>query len=179
MLEFHWQSLDRNVGQEDWIYPSILGKEQISTWCSSRCCSCVRIGIHGICIQCTSQIHRIIEVGRDFSRSSSPTSLLKKIPDRILHRKASRWAINIPWWGYSTNSMGSLFQCSVTHSKVLPCVCMNFLCSSFCPCSIAPIDLTPTLQIFIKSYNIPCQPSPYWEVPGFIDFSHRGDALGP
>lgn len=144
MLEFHWQSLDRKGGNEDWIYPSISGKEQVSTWCSSSCFSCVMISIHSICIQCTSQIHRIMRVGRDFWRPPSPTPLLKKIPNRMLHRKASRWAMNISWKGNSSNSMGSLFQCSVTRSKVLPCAWMNFLCSSFCSCSIAPVDLTPT-----------------------------------
>lgn len=50
----------------------------------------------------------------DLWRPSSPTSLLKQLPDSKLHRKVSRGFLNISGEGDFTTSLGRLFQGSVT-----------------------------------------------------------------
>lgn len=63
----------------------------------------------------TAKNYTITEaVGRDFWRSSSPTPPLKQVPYSILHRKVSRWVLNMSREGNSTISLLSLFQSSVT-----------------------------------------------------------------
>lgn len=63
--------------------------------------------------------------------------LLKLVPCSKLHRKASRWILNIFKEGNSTTSLGSLFQCSVTLKvkKLSFMFVWNFLCYSLCPLS--------------------------------------------
>lgn len=86
--------------------------------------------------------HKTVGVGRDHERSLSPIPLLKQVFKSRSHRKASRWVLSIPR-GDSTTSPGSLFQCSVTHSKeVLPCIFVKlpvFLILPVVPCSIAAL----------------------------------------
>jgi len=61
-----------------------------------------------------SQNHRDTEVGRDLCRLSTPTSLLKQVPEGRLHRKASRRVYNILREADSTTTLGSLFQFDIT-----------------------------------------------------------------
>ena len=60
--------------------------------------------------------HRTTGIGRDLRGSSSPTPLLKQVPYSKLPRKASRCVLYITREGDFTTSLGSLFQCSVTHN---------------------------------------------------------------
>ena len=57
--------------------------------------------------------HRTIGVGKDLWVSSNPTPLQKQVLQSRLHRKQSRWILNISREGNSTASLGSLFQCTV------------------------------------------------------------------
>ena len=75
-------------------------------------------------------------------------------------------------WRRSTASLGSLFQGSITLTvkKFFLLLEQNFLHSHFCLLSpvllllatkeSSPIDLTPTLKMFINSDVIPSQPFP-------------------
>lgn len=77
--------------------------------------------------------HRIVGVGRDLWRSSSPT-FHKAVPLRKLHGLVSRRVLNISWEGDFTTSLGSLCQCSDTLTvKFFLTLIWNFLCSSLCP----------------------------------------------
>jgi len=79
--------------------------------------------------------HRIVGVGMDLKRSSSPTPLLKQVPYSSYHSWASRWVLNISTEGDATISLGNQFQCSITLTiKWFFCMFLwNFQCSSFRP----------------------------------------------
>lgn len=68
-------------------------------------------------------LHRMVEVGRESWRSSSPTSLTSRVTYSILHRITSNRVLNISRDGDSTASLSSLFQCSVTLMVKETCLC--------------------------------------------------------
>lgn len=94
-----------------------------------------------------SGLHIIIRVGRELWRFPSPTSPLKHAPYSMLHRKASRWDLNISI--DSTASLGTLFQCCLCSRvtlKVNKFILMfqwNFLCSILHPLSFVLLLGTP------------------------------------
>jgi len=71
-------------------------------------------------------------VGKNLWRS---LSLIKQVPYSRLHRKTSRWVLNISREGDSSTSLGSLFQGSVTFTvkKFFLMLKWNFIYSSLCP----------------------------------------------
>ena len=84
-----------------------------------------------------TQNHRIIGIGRNLWRTSSPIPSLKQVPPyNRLQKKVSRWVLNISREKDSKISLGSFFQFSVA-SKVKRfiwtssvAVCTH--CSLFC-----------------------------------------------
>ena len=74
-------------------------------------------------------------VWKGWASWSPEVLLLKQVPYSSLSRKASKRVLNISREGDSTASLGSLFQCSVTHmvNKFFCMFVWNFLCSSLCP----------------------------------------------
>jgi len=71
----------------------------------------------------------IMKLGGNLWRSSSPTSLLKQVP----YRRLSRLIVNI-CGGASTNSLGSLSQCSVTLTVKKLFLIFLFQFVLFAPC---------------------------------------------
>lgn len=75
------------------------------------------------CASAQSQNHRMLEIGRDLERSSSPILLPEQehLNHRIIelkglshaHRNAFRRVLKVSREGDSTSPLGSMFQCSV------------------------------------------------------------------
>lgn len=61
-----------------------------------------------------SQTHRMIEVGRDFQKSSGPTPRSDRAIYSWVPRTMSRWFFNISKDGDSIRSLANLCQCSFT-----------------------------------------------------------------
>ena len=135
-----------------------------------------------------SQNHKIVGVGRDPWRSSSPVFLLKQIAWIMWHRKASRQVLNIFREGESTASPDSLLQCSVTlrWNKFFLMFSWSFLSVpvAFCPVTghcqneLGPIHLTPTLQMFKSSAEDSSPSSLLNTVPGLLAFPHKREVSG-
>jgi len=67
--------------------------------------------------------------------------LLKHVPYSSLHRKVSRWVLNVSKEGDCTTSLGNLCQCCHAYSEVgFPCLCMELPVLQFVlidPCPVA------------------------------------------
>ena len=95
-----------------------------------------------------SQNHRMLGIGRDLERSSSPIPLPEQEHLYEVTRECVQRVLNVSRVGDSTHPLGSRFQCSVTltEKKFLLKSKWNLLCSC-----LNPLPLVLALAVTEKS----------------------------